>query len=145
MPTIHNYIMKEHTLKNYKVPINFTNMFKKPYAIRLISGISVNVGQQVSGINFFIFYSSQFWTFITNDDSNLYSLVISINNFVGVFIAVFIIIIYGRRNPILYGMFGQAIFIFLSLVSMYYKKFQFMYYIASGFVLSYSIGLGTCY
>jgi MFS family permease len=127
------------------VSSSFWNLFKRPYAKRLLAGWVVNIGQQLSGINFFILYSCIVFEELSIGEGRFYSLIISLVNFFGVFVAVYLITRYGRRPALLYGIMGQAIFYWFYLLAIHYENNFWIYFIASGMMLSFSIGLGSTY
>jgi hypothetical protein len=53
VPRIHCYLMKEFLLTNETKQVTFLGLFKKDFRKRLLAGIIVNIGQQISGIDFF--------------------------------------------------------------------------------------------
>jgi hypothetical protein len=128
------------------VSSSFWNLFKRPYAKRLLAGWVVNIGQQLSGINFFILYSCIVFEELSIGEAKNYCLTISLVNFFGTFVSVYLITSYGRRPALLSGIIGQAIFYWFYLLAIYYEYNNFVIYlIAGGMMLSFSIGLGSTY
>ncbi|KAL7901786.1 general substrate transporter [Trichoderma sp. SZMC 28014] len=75
---------------------------------RTLTGCGIQILQQLTGINFIMYYSTTFFGGSGVDSPYTKSLIISIINFVSTFVGVFIIESWGRRRLLIVGAIGMA-------------------------------------
>lgn len=64
---IHNYVIGEFKKKSSEKKVSPSSMFTAEYRKRFAAGVAVNVLQQLSGVNFFVFYSKNIFDDISGN------------------------------------------------------------------------------
>jgi hypothetical protein len=64
---IHNYVVGEFNKKSSEKKVSPSSMFTGEYRKRFAAGVAVNVLQQLSGVNFFVFYSKNIFDDISGN------------------------------------------------------------------------------
>lgn len=117
-------------------------MFSPRYRARLISGCFVSFAQQVSGINFLIFYSTQLFEASGKDTARNMTAVIGASNFFGSFIALFAISRFGRKFNIVWGSLFQGIGFLLLFIGFKGDIFIVEAIAVVIYVVFFAVGLG---
>ncbi len=120
--------------------VTFNTLMSKRMSLRLLSGIFVAFAQQVSGINFLIFYSTKLFKESGKDKEM--TLVIGLANFFGSFIALAAISRLGRKFNIVFGTLGQGIGFLLLFIGFQSKAFWILAIAVITYMLTFAIGLG---
>ena len=107
--------LEEHEEASSKVQPGFVTMFSANYRFRLITAVLMNIFQQLSGVNFLIFYSTQLFNTISGNGPFM-SLVIAGANICGAIVGLFTIERLGRRFNMMYGALLQCICFILLIV-----------------------------
>lgn len=115
-------------------------MFSEQYRKRTISGVFVAFAQQISGINFLVFYSSEL--FKSLGKSAIMTVVIGLANFFGSFLAVYAVGKFGRKFNIVWGVLFQAFGMFLLFLGFQLNNFEILAASVTIFVMFFAVGLG---
>lgn len=87
---------------------NFKVVLSDKYRLRFAAGLVLNIGQQLTGINFLILYSTELFDKISGNGENM-SVVLGFANFVGALLGTKMITYFGRKSSILGGITLQTI------------------------------------
>lgn len=115
-------------------------MFSDQYKKRTISGVFVAFAQQISGINFLVFYSSEL--FKSLGKSEIMTVVIGLANFFGSFLAVYAVGKFGRKFNIVWGVLFQGFGMFLLYLGFQLNNFEILAAAAFIFIMFFAVGLG---
>jgi len=96
------YILKEFEHKRHSKKVSFKTLFQKEYIKRVLTGIAISIFQQLSGVNFFILYSTNIFNQISGN-GDIVNLVIGFSNFCSSFIGMFTLSYFGRKTNLVYG------------------------------------------
>lgn len=124
--------------------IKLCAMFTKKYRLRLWSGCFLAIAQQMCGINFFIFYSTQIFDELNGKGKSM-TLVIGLANFLGGFIALNLIGRFGRKYNFVYGCGVQAISMVVLVIGIQLKIFPILAVTAVIYIVAFAVGLGGSY
>lgn len=116
------------------------SVFAPAMRLRLISGVFVCFAQQVSGINFLIFYSTELFKELGKD--KVMTIVIGLANFGGSFIATAVISRLGRKFNIVVGSLFQGVGMLLLFIGFQMKEFSLLAAAVVIYMLAFAIGLG---
>ena len=137
--------LEEHEEASSKVQPGFTTMFSKQYRFRLLTACLVNIFQQLSGVNFLIFYSIQLFNKISKNGPFM-ALVIAGANICGAVVGLFTIERFGRRFNLMYGSLLGAICFVLLIVGIHIPDPLISEIVSTAAVLFYmvafAVGLG---
>ena len=120
--------------------ITFTTLFTKKYRSRLFSGMYLCFAQQMSGINYLIFYSTEL--FKASGKDKIMTVVIGCANFFGSFIALYAISAFGRKFNIVWGSLGQALGMLILFVGFKMNEFWVLAAAVIIYICTFAIGLG---
>ena len=120
--------------------VSFTTLFTPKYRSRLFSGMFLCFSQQVSGINYLIFYSTEL--FKASNKEKIMTVVIGLSNFMGSFIALYAISRYGRKFNVVWGVLGQALGMLLLFVGFKIDYFPLLAVSVVIYVCTFAVGLG---
>lgn len=121
--------------------VTYAELFTSKYWKQLLSGSFMSFAQQISGINFFVFYSTVIFDSISGN-GKIVTLVVGLVNVGGTFISVFTTFKLGRKPNLLIGCVGEAVGWILFLIGLSYLNVGFIYAAVVIYMLFYSIGLG---
>lgn len=121
--------------------VRFTELFSKKFWKQLLSGSFMSFAQQISGINFFCFYSTALFDDISGN-GKIATLIVGLMNLSGTFISVFTTFKFGRKPNLIVGSFGEAIGWVFFLVGYLYLSEPLLYLAVVIYMLLYSVGLG---
>jgi len=94
---VFNYLRDQHDAKQNQKKESFGTLFTKPYRKRFCSGLMINIIQQMSGINFFIFYSTTIFNKVSGNGDTV-NFFMGITNFLSSFIGMFFLKLFGRKT-----------------------------------------------
>lgn len=120
--------------------VTITTLFSQKYRSRLFSGMYMCFAQQVSGINYLIFYSTEL--FKKSQKEKIMTVVIGASNFFGSFIALYAISRYGRKFNIVWGSLGQALGMLLLFLGFKFDEFPVLAGAVVIYICTFAIGLG---
>lgn len=120
--------------------ITFSTLFTPKYRARIFSGVFLCFAQQMSGINYLIFYSNEL--FKKSGKEKTMTFVIGLANFVGSAVALYAIRRFGRKFNIVFGSLGQALGMLLLFLGFKFDSFPILACSCVVFVWSFAIGLG---
>lgn len=138
---VRDQIVSDHMNEISIKQVTFAELFKKRYVRRLMAGLIINIGQQLTGINFFNFYSVQIFDKQSNNGSTI-NMLLQTGNLVGSIIALYTVQIFGRKFNFLFGIFSQCIAYILLAIGFIYNYNIFLYIAIILFIVGYAIGLG---
>ena len=121
--------------------VNFHELFTKKYRKQLIMGCFISIAQQLSGINFFSFYSTVLFNSISGN-GKLITLVFGVVNLGGNFFSVITTCTLGRKPNLIVGSFGEAVGWVLFIIGFKLMNVPLLIVSVVVFTLFYSIGLG---
>lgn len=121
---------------------DFMTLVSPAYRARLISGCFVSFAQQVSGINFLIFYSTKLFEAEGIQTARIMTVVIGASNFFGSFIALFAISRFGRKFNIVWGSLFQGLGFLLLLIGFQGKLFIVEAIAVVVYMMFFAVGLG---
>ena len=122
--------------------VTVIGLFSKKYRKQLLSAATVAFSMQISGIYFFTFYSTKLFEEIQVGYGKTMTLVIGINNFIGSLLAIGLIGKLGRKFNLVYGLFFQAIGMFVLLAGYQYKNFWLLVVSCCMSMLAFAVGFG---
>lgn len=115
-------------------------LFGPRYRLRLISGMFLCFAQQMSGINFLVFYSTKLFEDMGKD--RIMTLVIGLANFGGSFIALYAVGRFGRKFNIVLGCLFQGLGMLLLFIGFQTQNFEILALAVVVYILFFAIGLG---
>ena len=121
---------------------SFLSLFSKKYRKRFVSGLLVAFTMQVSGINFFLFYSTKLFDSIQEGYGKTMTLVIGVNNFLGSILAIYLIGKLGRKFNLVVGLLFQAVGMYLLLIGYQTNSFWTLAVACCLYMLAFAIGFG---
>lgn len=126
--------------QNIEGKITLKTLFSSKFRFRLFSGAFLCFAQQVSGINYLIFYSTEL--FKASGRDKVMTMVIGLSNFVGSAVALYAIGAFGRKFNIVWGSLGQGIGMLLLFLGMKFDIFAVLACSVVIYVWSFAVGLG---
>ena len=122
--------------------VTLKSVFGRKYRKRLISGCFVAFAGQLSGINFFIFYSTKVFDQIKEGYGKKMTPVIGLNNIIGSIMVLYLISKMGRKFNLVMGALCQAVG--MSILYVGYKMMNMYVLILSTcvYMIAFAIGLG---
>lgn len=121
--------------------VRFVELFTSKYWKQFLSGSFMSFAQQISGINFFSFYSTTLFDQISGN-GKMVTLVVGLVNVAGCFFSVFTTFKFGRKPNLIIGSFGEVVGWVFFLVGYQYLNVPLLYLSVVFYMLFYSIGLG---
>ena len=118
------------------------NLFSKKYKKRLFSGCLVAIAQQISGINFLIFYSNNLFEKM-GANTKIMTLVVGLNNFVGSLLVIYLIGNMGRKFNLVFGSLCQGIGMFILYLGYKLDVFWILVVAVCFYMITFAIGLGA--
>lgn len=119
-------------------------LLSKKYRLRLLTGIVLQIGQQLSGINFLIFFSRDFFQRVSQNGGAM-AFVIGAANIIGALLGLKFINYFGRKANMQFGVLVQG----LSFLAIY-GSIKFNYFIlvippiaVSVYMASFAQGMGA--
>ena len=112
--------------------------YRKP----MISALIGNVGQQLSGINFFIFFSTELFDKI-NGQGKTISLAVGIGNFLGSFVSMLFVNRFKRVATIQGGTLIQGLNLAALLVGIYFEIYLILPLFVLIYLMAFAVGLGS--
>lgn len=85
---VYDYTIKQYQIKTKKSNPSFVKMFSRTYIRQTISGIMLQTMQQLSGVNFFVFYSTKIFGNV-GVNGDIANIVLQASQFTGGFICMF--------------------------------------------------------
>ena len=122
--------------------VSVGTLFGPQYRKRLFSGCYVAFGQQVSGINFLIFYSTTLFNELQDGLGKTMTLVVGICNFTGSIIVIYLISRLGRKFNLVMGPLFQSIAFFILYIGYIQKTIWILIVSVCLYIISFAIGLG---
>lgn len=123
---VHRYLTMEHEKKKNQKAVTFTTLFTPEYRKRFFAGLAVNVIQQLSGVNFFIFYSTSIFNTISGN-GDMVNLLIGISNFCSSFIGMWFLGLFGRKTNLVYGLLAQGVMFWAMGMMFYFSWWGLLY------------------
>ena len=117
-------------------------MFSAYYRKRFLLAIIINVGQQVSGINFFILYSTKIFNDVNPGSGQVITVMQSITNFLCSFLALYTSRNFGRKSNLIFGVLIQAFSLWFLNFAYSFQLYWLMAVPVMLFVGAFSVGLG---
>lgn len=121
--------------------VTLKHMFGKMYRRQLFSGIFVSMALQLSGINFFFYYSTALFDQIANQ-GKMITLVVGISNIVGALMGAPMIHKLGRKSNLIIGCTLQAMGMLLLAVGYSIEKIALLIIGTVLYMAGFSIGFG---
>ena len=118
------------------------DMFRPQYRKFMVSGLLINVGQQISGINFLIFFSTELFNKISGNGKTI-SIGLGIGNFLGSFICLYFVNRYSRIFTMKLGVITQAACLFATYGLIRIQNYQFLFFFVLTYIVFFAIGLGA--
>jgi MFS family permease len=138
----HHLSSDEALLPTKEREIGLTESFGPEYKTQMYLAIFLNVGNQLTGINFLIYYSTDIFTKVKLPNPPLLTVFIGVANFVGSIILTFVLGRYQKRDVLLYGIAGQALLMFLVVLGLLSDSGLLVLIGCYGFVFCFAISLG---
>ena len=123
-----------------KGTVGFSSLFSGSLRTRVISGVYLTFAQQISGINFLIFYSNDL--FKSSGKDKEMTIVVGMSNFIGSFIALYAIGKFGRKFNIVWGVLMQCVGFILLYVGYSQNEFWIQALSVVIYIVFFAIGLG---
>jgi len=137
-------LLEQHQAAGQEKPVSIFEVLQVRYRRVMKSGLFLNIGQQLSGINFLVFFSTELFDRISGNGKTI-SFVFGVGNFLGSFVCMYFVTRYTRLFNFKIGSGVQG----LSLLIMFLLIKLEVYFLLPVFVFSYvlffAVGLGaTC-
>ena len=116
-------------------------LFTARYRFRFMVVVLINICQQLSGINFLVFFSTQLFDQISNNGKAM-TLVIGASNVLGGVVGILTISRFGRRFNLIYGVLVQIAGFSLLIVGYLYKLNIVSIIAVLSYMISFAVGLG---
>ena len=116
-------------------------MFSPRYRFRFMVVIMVNIFQQLSGINFLIFLSTQLFNALSGNGQTM-TLIIGAMNIMGGVVGLLTISRFGRRFNMIYGVLIQIFGFSMLIIGYHYKNNVCAIIAVCSYMLSFAMGLG---
>ena len=116
-------------------------MFRPRYRFRFMVVVVVNIAQQLSGINYLIFLSTQLFDEISNN-GNTITLLIGAMNILGGVVGIFTISKLGRRFNLISGVLGQIFGYSMLILGYKYKNNVISIIAVFSYMMCFAWGLG---
>lgn len=120
----------------------YKSLFTKQYRQRLIAALVCNIGQQFSGINFLIFYSTDLFNSISNN-GDLITFIMGVANVVIGFAGPKLIHHLGRRKLLSLGSFIQGVAFLLLYLLILFKFYKLLFIVIIFYQMAFDMGLGA--
>ena len=119
----------------------FMALFSKRFRLRFGITIFLNIAQQLTGVNFLIFYSVQFFDEVSGNGETM-SLVLGASNIVGAVMGTFMVSKFGRRFNLKYGALLQMISMYLLGLGIYLGNTLLPTIVVVVYMLSFAFSFG---
>lgn len=123
-------------------PVSFLSLFRAKYRSRNLSGCSVAFFQQLSGIVFIVFYSTDLFNSFKQGSGKTLTLIVGISNFAGSILTIYLIGKMGRKFNLIAGIFFQGVAWFLLLIGFQVGALWLLIVGSCLYMVSFSVGLG---
>lgn len=119
-------------------------LLSKKYRLRLLTGVVLQIGQQLSGINFLIFFSRDFFQRVSQNGGTM-AFVIGAANIFGALLGLKLINFFGRKANMQFGVLIQGLSFFAIYFSIQYQKLITIIppIAVSLYMTGFSLGLGA--
>ena len=122
--------------------VNMISLFSVQYRKRILSGLTVALSMQMSGINFFMFYSTKLFEVIHEGYGKPMTLAIGITNFIGSIIAIYMISQLGRKFNLVVGLMFQAVGMYFILIGYIIGSFWCLTVGCCVYMIAFATGFG---
>jgi len=137
-------IMREKEAAGATKEVTYSDIFTQKYRSALISALIIMIGQQVSGINFLVFFSTELFDRISGNGKTI-SFIFGLGNFLGSFVCMYFINKYSRLSLLKYGVLIQGLSLILIPVGIVLRMYFILPLFILTYILSYAVGMGaTC-
>lgn len=119
----------------------FKELFNLRYRFRTIGGSILNIIQQLSGINFLIFFSTDFFNEVSGNGETI-SFLMGLSNFFGSIIGLFALSKFGRRFNLLFGTLVQFLAFSVLSICIYTGNKFFPALAVIFYMTGFAMGLG---
>ena len=138
---VYEGILLEHKRQQMLPKVTIGNMFTKEYRWRIFVGITLNILQQFTGINYFIFFAVKIFDEI--NDSGLLMFFIAANSmFLSYFPSKYFGDKYGRKWNMTVGNMFLVVTIILLAIFTYIKWYPIFWLPLVIYVIAFSFGMG---
>ena len=120
----------------------FSSLFKKQYRQRLVAALIVNLGQQFSGINYLIFYSTSIFNEVSGNGKQITFIMGIVKTFTGM-IGTWAIQKFGRKPLLTFGALGQGISFFVLFAFLQLDLKHWIFLPVSTYLIGFALGLGA--
>jgi len=142
LPKAVKYMVKtEMKRRETEEDVGVLGLFTKRYLPRFLIAIFLNIAQQMSGINFLIYYSKDLFDRI-NHSGKMISIVIAAANVGGAVIGIYMVGKMGRRFNLQYGSLTQ-LFAFIAMgLAIQFQQNQALIIVVIVYMVGFAVGLG---
>ena len=134
-------IEKEQDKENPDNAEGLSALIGPRYRFRFLTVIFLNIAQQLSGINFLIFFSTALFNKISHNGREM-TIVIGAANIMGGVVGIFTISRFGRRFNMMYGTIVQIIGFSLLIVGYHFEMNWLLSVAVVSYMISFAVGLG---
>ena len=121
--------------------VSFTDIFGPRYRKALVSGLIGLLGQQFTGINFLVFFSTELFDRISGT-GKVISFVFGVGNFLASFLGIYIINLFSRIFILKTGVYIQGVALLLLLLCIWVGFYSILPLFMLVYIVSYSVGFG---
>lgn len=122
--------------------VGFLDLFGPEYRLQFFLGFLLNLLNQLTGINFLVFYSKSIYEKVGLDNADTLTFFMGMMNFVGAFIVTGLGSFIGKRTSLVSGLGLQAVSYFIFLLGLTFNKGILVIIGSYLYVLSFAISLG---
>ena len=133
---------QENYTGEIKKEADFADLFSPEFKNQMTLAIFLNVANQVTGINFLIFYSTDIFTKVNLPNPPLWTFLMGFVNFSGGVFLTFYLKRFSKRDVMLWGLIGQSAFMFSVVFGLMTGLGLFVLLGCYGFIFSFAISLG---
>ena len=135
-------IMEKRKLAGESKEPTLKDMLKPEYRTSMISALVLNVGQQLSGINFLVFFSTELFDNISGNGKTI-SFAFGVGNFLGSFVCMYFVTRYSRIFTMKLGTLIQGSCLLMTFVCIKIQLYSILPLFIIIYIIFYAVGLGA--
>lgn len=121
--------------------VTFSELFSLNYRSRLIAGMLVSVGAQLTGINFIVFFSDDIFDEVSSNGA-LLTFKVGLCKLAAGFLGLVFVKKFGNKTLLTVPVFFQGIFFLLVYILIKKEMFSWVFLSVCGYMVSFAFGMG---
>jgi len=127
---------------NSEKPVEFKMLLEQRFRVPMISSLIVMIGQQLTGINFLVFFSTELFDKISGNGKTI-SFVFGLGNLLGSFVCMYFVNKYSRLFLLKNGTIVQGVSLLLIVVGVQMGYYFILPISVMAYILSFAVGMGA--